>query len=33
MSYMRALSGFTAGQQTVVEYKRGDELKASQVKF
>ncbi len=33
MSYMRALSGFAAGQQTVVEYKRGDELKASQVKF
>lgn len=33
MSYMRALSGFAAGQETVVEYKRGDELKASQVKF
>ncbi len=33
MSYMRALSGFAAGQQTVVEYKRGEELKAAPVKF
>lgn len=33
MSYMRALSGFAAGQQTVVEYKRGEELKAAEVKF
>ncbi|MBO3699249.1 M28 family peptidase [Roseivirga sp. E12] len=33
MSYMRALSGFAAGQQTVVEYKRGEELKAAQIKF
>lgn len=33
MGYMRALSGFQSGQQTVVEYKRGDELKAAQIKF
>ncbi|OEK05741.1 M20/M25/M40 family metallo-hydrolase [Roseivirga misakiensis] len=33
MSYMRALSGFASGQQTVVEYKRGDELKAAEIKF
>jgi len=33
MSYMRALSGFKSGDQTVVEYKRGEELKAAQVKF
>lgn len=33
MSYMRALSGFATGQQTVVEYKRGEELKAAPVKF
>lgn len=33
MSYMRALSGFATGQQTVVEFKRGEELKATQVKF
>lgn len=33
MSYMRALSGFASGQKTVVEYKRGEELKAAEVKF
>lgn len=33
MSYMRALSGFQSGQQTVVEYKRGEELKAAEIKF
>lgn len=33
MSYMRALSGFQSGQQTIVEYKRGEELKAAEVKF
>lgn len=33
MSYMRALSGFESGQQTIVEYKRGEELKAAQIKF
>lgn len=33
MSYMRALSGFKAGEKTVVEFKRGDELKAAEVKF
>lgn len=33
MSYMRALSGFKSGDETVVEYKRGEELKAAQVKF
>lgn len=33
MSYMRALSGFKAGQQTIVEYKRGEELKAAEIKF
>ena len=33
MSYMRALSSFESGDRTVVEYKRGDELRAAQVKF
>jgi len=33
MSYMRALSSFSSGQQTIVEYKRGEELKAAEVKF
>jgi Zn-dependent M28 family amino/carboxypeptidase len=33
MSYMRALSSFETGDQTVVEYKRGEELKAAQVRF
>jgi len=33
MSYMKALSSFKTGDQTVVEYKRGEELKAAQVKF
>lgn len=33
MSYMKALSIFKSGDQTVVEYKRGEELKAAQVKF
>jgi len=33
MSYMRALSGFQSGQKTVVEYKRGEELKAAEVNF
>lgn len=33
MSYMKALSTFKSGDQTVVEYKRGEELKAAQVKF
>ncbi len=33
MSYMRALSSFNTGDQTVVEFKRGAEVKASEVKF
>lgn len=33
MSYMRALSSFNAGDQTVIEFKRGAEVKASEVKF
>lgn len=33
MSYMRALSGFQSGQKAIVEYKRGEELKAAEVKF
>ena len=33
MSYMRALSAFQLGDRAVVEYKRGDELKAVQIKF
>ncbi len=33
MSYMRALSGFKTGDKTVVEFKRGEELKAAEVKF
>ena len=33
MSYMRALSAFKVGDRTIVEYKRGEELKASEVKF
>ena len=33
MSYMRALSSFKSGEKTVVEYKRGEELKAAEVKF
>lgn len=33
MSYMRALSSFKSGDQTVVEFKRGEELKAVQIKF
>lgn len=33
MSYMRALSSFKNGQQTVVEFKRGEELKAVQISF
>ncbi len=33
MSYMRALSGFKSGDQTTVEYKRGEELKSSEIKF
>lgn len=33
MSYMKALSTFKSGDQTIVEYKRGEELKAAQVKF
>lgn len=33
MSYMRALSGFALGDRAVVEYKRGDVLKAVEIKF
>lgn len=33
MSYMRALSSFKSGDQSIVEYKRGEELKAAQIKF
>ncbi len=33
MSYMRALGGFKAGEKTVVEFKRGNDLKAVEVKF
>ena len=33
MSYMRALSVFKGGEATVVEYKRGNDLKAAQIKF
>ncbi len=33
MSYMRALSSFKSGDEAVVEYKRGQELKAAQIKF
>lgn len=33
MSYMRALSSFKSGDKTVVEYKRGEELKAAEIKF
>ena len=33
MSYMRALSAFKKGDRTVVEYKRGAELKAAEIKF
>lgn len=33
MSYMRALSIFKEGDQAVVEYKRGESLKAAQIKF
>ncbi len=33
MSYMRALSAFKEGDRTVVEFKRGEELKAAQIKF
>ncbi len=33
MSYMRALGAFKAGDRTVVEFKRGDELKAAEIKF
>ena len=33
MSYMRALGSFESGDRTVVEYKRGDELRAAQVTF
>ena len=33
MSYMRALSIFKGGDKTVVEYKRGSDLKAAEVKF
>ena len=33
MSYMRALSAFKLGDRAVVEYKRGNELKAVQIKF
>jgi hypothetical protein len=32
-SYMRALSVYKSGDQAVVEYKRGEELKAAQIKF
>jgi len=33
MSYMRALSGFKSGDKTIIEYKRGQELKAAEIKF
>lgn len=33
MSYMRALSAFKKGDRTVIEYKRGEELKAAEIKF
>ena len=33
MSYMRALSTFKEGDQTIVEFKRGKELKAAEIKF
>jgi Peptidase family M28/PDZ domain len=33
MSYMRALAAFKLGDRAVVEYKRGNELKAVQIKF
>ena len=33
MSYMRALSSFKAGDQTVVEYKRSEKTFATEVKF
>lgn len=33
MSYMRALGAFEAGDETTVEFKRGEETKSSKVKF
>lgn len=33
MSYMRALSAFKQGDETVVSYKRGEETKSAQIKF
>jgi len=33
MSYMRALGAFKAGDQTIVKYKRGEELKSVEVEF
>ena len=33
MSYMRALSGFESGDETTVEFKRGEQLKSTAIKF
>ncbi len=33
MSYMRALSAFTPGDETTVQYKRGDQISTVKVKF
>ena len=33
MSYMRALSGFEEGDQTVVAFKRGEAVKTAEIKF
>ncbi|WP_420388439.1 M28 family peptidase [Roseivirga sp.] len=33
MSYMRALGAFEAGDETTVEFKRGEETKSSKIKF
>lgn len=33
MGYMRALSAFESGQETVVEFKRGEEIKTAPIKF
>ena len=33
MSYMRALSAFTPGDETTVQYERGDQISTVKVKF
>ena len=33
MGYMRALSAFESGDETTVEFKRGEEIKTAKVKF